>query len=138
MGTPNSSGEALNPERSSPTKGNLFTAKVGTEHNTSAKDGPVHFEAKPKLGLNTFTSFLVDEDEEPCLLPTVAKRKSTALHNSPENFCHPHPPRPSGMIMKPFQLPKPNTVASKKRPVLFPPLRAIRIFEPSRKDLTNS
>jgi len=116
-------------------KGNFFTAVDGTEHNTSAKDGPIHFEAKPNLGPKSFVSFLVDEDEEPSLVPTVAERKSTTLLNSQENFCHPLPPRPSGMKMNPFRLPNPKVVASKKRPALFPPLRAIRTFEHFGNDL---
>jgi hypothetical protein len=93
-----------------PTKGNFFTAVDGTEHNTFAKDGPIHFEAKPNLGPKTFASFLLDKDEEPSPVPIVVERKSIALLNSPENFCHPLPPRPSGMKMNPFRPPNPKVV----------------------------
>jgi hypothetical protein len=40
--------------------------------------------------------------------------------------------------MKHFRPPIPKTVASKKRPVLLPPNRAIKTFDPSLNDLTKS
>jgi hypothetical protein len=117
---------------------NSAAAMAGTNLNTSAKEGPVHFGAKPKLDWTAFTSFFSENEEEPLPLPTGPERKSTTFLSSSENLIQPHPPRPSGIIMNPFQPPNPNEETSKKRPSLFPRLQAIRSFDPFLNDFTIS
>jgi hypothetical protein len=120
---------------------NSFATMAGTDLNTSAKEGPVHFGAKPKLGWTAFTSFFSEEEEEPLPLlplPIGPERKSTTFLSSSENLIQPHPALPSGITMNHFRPPNLKEETSKKRPSLFPPLRAIRSFDPSLNDFTIS
>jgi hypothetical protein len=114
--------------------GNVFATVVESNLKISAKEGPVHFGAKPRVGRTSFTAFFSNVDEEQSPQPTETERKSTTFLSWSENLSHPHPPRPSGIRMDPFRPPNPNVVASKKCPALFLPLRAIRTFDPSLND----
>jgi hypothetical protein len=61
--------------------GNAFAAMVESDLNTSAKEGPVHFEAKPRVGRTPFTTFFSNVDEEPSPKLIETERKSTTFLN---------------------------------------------------------
>jgi hypothetical protein len=55
--------------------GNTFAAVVESNLNTFAKEGPVHFGAKPRVGRTPITTFFSDVDEELSLQHTETERK---------------------------------------------------------------
>jgi hypothetical protein len=51
-----------------------FPTVIGFDLNTSAKESPVHFVAKPKLVPSTFPAFCSNADDDPSPHPTMAER----------------------------------------------------------------
>jgi len=113
----------------------VFAAEVEPDLNTSAKEGPVHFGAKPRVGQTSFTVFFSDEDEEPSPQPSETEKNSTIFLSSSENLSHPHPSWPSGIKIDPSDRPT-RTLFPLSNSQLYSHLS--ELLEPSLNDLTKS